>query len=287
MIPEVVRFWLFLVFLVPAIGVSLFVLFRILHDRTSRNTLSDHIIILLIVVGLIMQVTVFPWMLHRYRHEGTWEISYSFSLIWLFLDWDLTTIQNMLFAWATVERHILVFNDRWLTTKTNIFLLHYLPSIVIVLYCTLYYCIVFFFPPCENRYVYFEMDLCLTRTNSWLTYETTVHMIYPILVIVLFSFLLLMRVIWQKHRVHQSMRWRKHRKMILQLFSISWLYLFFLSPATVMNSVILTGVPYESIADAHELSIYLTYFLTLLVPFVCGLLLPKTRTRTRKISPLR
>lgn len=287
MIPEVVRFWLLLVFLVPAISVSLFVLFRILHERTSRNTLSNHIIILLVVAGLIMQVTVFPWMLHRYRHEGTWEISYSFSVMWLFLDWGLTTIQNMLFAWATVERHILVFHDRWLRTKKNIFLLHYLPSIVIVLYCIIYYCIVFFFPPCENRYVHFEMDLCLTRTNSWLTYETTVHMIYPILVIVLFSFLLLMRIIWQKHPVHQSMRWRKHRKMTLQLLSISLLYLFFLSPATVTNSVILTGVSHESIADAHGLTIYLTYFLILLTPFVCALSLPKTRTRTRAIIPLR
>ena len=276
MIPEVVRFWLFLVFLVPAISVSLFVLFRILHDLASRNTLSIHIIILLVVVGLIMQVTVFPWMLHTYRHEGTWEISYSLSLIWLFLDWGLTTNQNMLFAWATVERHILVFHDRWLTTKKNIFLIHYLPSIVIVLYCSIYYCIAFFFPPCENRYVYFQMDLCLTRTYSWLTYETTAHMIYPILVIVLFSFLLLVRVVWQKHR-----------KMILQLLSISLLYLFFLSPATVMNIILLTGVPYESIADVHGLSIYLTYFLILLVPFVCGLSLTKTRPRKRTIFPLR
>lgn len=112
-------------------------------------------------------------------------------------------------------------------------------------------------------------------------------MIYPILVIVLFSFLLLMRIIWQKHRVHQSMRWRKHRKMTLQLLLISLLYLFFLSPATVTNSVILTGVSHESIADANGLTIYLTYFLILLTLFVCALSLPKTRTRTGAIIPLR
>ena len=279
MISRVAQFWLFMAFLVPASVFSLLLLIRLLYNRTLRSSLNNHIVILLVFVGLLMQMTVFPWMLYRYQHQGVWEISFQFSLIWLFLDWGLTTIQNILFAWATIERHLLIFHDKWFITKKSTFLLHYLPLIVILLYCTIYYCIVFFFPPCENLYVDFDVDLCLTRTNLWLMYETTVHIISPILVILLFSFLLLMRVVWQKHRAHQSLRWRKHRKMTLQLLSISVLYLFFLLPAAVLNSVLLTGVPYAAVADAHTSAIYLTYFLILLQPFICGLFLPKIRTR--------
>ena len=81
-IPSKVRFWLYLLVLVPSTLCSLIVLHHLLFNRAPRRALNNHVIIILLLIGLICQLTIYPWLLYYFSHEGDWARSLLFCSIW-------------------------------------------------------------------------------------------------------------------------------------------------------------------------------------------------------------
>ncbi len=86
-----------------------------------------------------------------------------------------------------------------------------------------------FFYPCENDY---DMTLsycivgCYLWTNTIATaYEQFAHDFVPLLLIAIMSMVLILRILWQKHRLGVQITWKKDRKMVLQLVSVTGLFL--------------------------------------------------------------
>ena len=65
----------------------------------------------------------------------------------------------ILVAWASIERHILIFYYRWLGTRINHIFIHYLPLVAILSYTTIFYMKAILFPNCGNRFNY-NLALC-------------------------------------------------------------------------------------------------------------------------------
>ncbi|CAF3004197.1 unnamed protein product [Rotaria sp. Silwood2] len=290
MISHTAIFWSFLIFLIPSIICSLLVLYHLLFDRTLRYGLNNHVIIIVLIIGLVCDVTLYPWMLYYYRYDGKWNRSPIFCIIWAFIDWGLYITHTVLFAWATIERHILIFHDQWVSTKIKRFFFHYLPLIALLFYCLIFYLVLDFFPPCENLIFDFNIIcvyFCVRQIYAFAMWDTIGHQIIAVLTILIFSIALFMRVLWQKHRVNQSIQWRKCRKMTIQLLSISFLYLIFFFPATLMTFMYMCGLPHEIGADFYEYANFSSYYMILLLPFVCILSLPELRTKSMNILHLR
>lgn len=243
-------------------------------------------IILLLCICLVCQLTVYPWMLYFYTHNQYWQRSWIFCSIWTFIDWGLFIMQVVLFAWASIERHILIFHDRWLTTKINRFLIHYLPPICLTLYCFLWYGFTYLFPPCNssvvNYYIAACMSSCLYNSNVFSLWETIVNQLLMNLIIVLFSLALILRILWQHHRVRRRVQWRKHRKMTVQLLSISFLYLIFSFPNSFLILLMLCGFPLTSYTAIKRYAEFGSYLVILFFPFVCILPLPNLRKKIIK-----
>ena len=147
MLPENTKYPLHFLFIIPSTFCSLIVLCCVLFDRTLRQTLHNHVILIILFLTLIQQLTIYPLMIHFSIQYGIWERSLIFCEIQTFLDWALYITQMILFLWTTIERHILVFHERWLVTKKNRLLIHYLPFTFLLLYCFTIYAI-----PClRNR----------------------------------------------------------------------------------------------------------------------------------------
>ena len=286
MLSNIVRFWLILVLLIPSLCTGLFALFCLLSIRVARRSLNHHITIVLLLIGLICQVTSYLWLLTSYRFIGVWLRSPLFCSIWAFLDWGLYATQTILFAWATLERHILIFHDRFVSTRRKRFLVHYLPFLLLLCYCLVYYSILFFFPPCRNLYSNFSAICvypCLVMIHSFFVYDMIVHQILPVFFIIFFSILLLLRAIWRKARHRQAHQWRKHRRMTVQLLSISLLYLLFSSPYSITSALMLCGLPVRLILPLYDYSRFLIYFPVLFFPFVSTLSSNEIRTRLTRI----
>jgi phosphatidylglycerophosphate synthase len=118
-------------------------------------------------------------------------------------------------------------------------------------------------------------------------WENIVNQMLPILIIIIFSIALILRVLLQKHRLHQPIQWRKHRKMTIQLLSISILYLIFSFPNTFMIFIDFCGLSYDKDSDVKQYAAFLSYLVILFFPFVCILSLPELQNKIRKILPLR
>ena len=289
-IPNTVWFWSLLIFLIPSIICLLFVLYHLLFDRTLRHGLNNHVIIIILIIDLITEVTVYPWMLYFYNHDGVWKRSFIFCEIWSFIDFATYFTHTILFSWATMERHILIFHDRWVSTKKKRFFVHYLPPTALLLYCLLYYTIVNFFPPCQNIIIDSYTDCsfqCMYNIYTFQMYDIIVQQMVPFFVILLFSIALFLRVLWQKHRVRQPVQWRKHRKMTIQLLSISLLYVVLFIPEVVGVFVGFFSVSAETYTEFSDYAGFFTYFVPPLFPFVCALSLPELRTKLNNILHLR
>lgn len=283
MISNIVRFWSYVIFLIPSILCSIFILYHLIFDRTLRQSLNNYVIMIILLVILICEVTIYPWMLYYYHYNSIWERSLLFCTIWAFLDWSMGTIQASLLAWATIERHILIFHDQWMLTKKKRFFIHYLPPIILLIYYLIFYITVFFFPSCENFYDIFSavcVTPCLILLNyNFSVFDAIVHQILPILIIVICSITLLIRVLWQKYRVNQPIQWRKFRKMTIQLLSISLLYIIFFAPFALIYTIYICGGRSERLSYVFDYATYLVYFLFPLFSFVCVLTLPEIRTK--------
>jgi len=147
-IPPSVQFWLYLISNIFSIICCLLLLFYPLYDRSLRNAFHNHIIIILLLICLVYELTNIPLILYNYHFEISWETTSILYRFWSFSGIGLYTSHLILFAWATIERHVLVFHDHWLSTEKKRFYIHYLPITMLIIYCFVYYSIAILFPYC-------------------------------------------------------------------------------------------------------------------------------------------
>ncbi len=284
-----VEFWLYLIILIPSIICTLFILYYLLFNRILRRALNNHVIIVILITVLFCEITMYPWMLYYYFNNNTWQRSYIFCSIWAYIDWTFYVMQIALFGWASIERHILIFHDRWVATKKKRFFVHYLPIIIIVIYYLIFYGIVYFFPPCENTFNEFSMiciSVCLYDSIAFHVFETIFNSIIPNLTIVIFSIALLLRILRQKQRMCQAIHWRKHRKMTIQLLSISFLYLVITCPYAFMIFLRICGLSNDIGVQFENWSIFFCYYIVLFFPFIAIFSVPECCTKIKAIFRL-
>lgn len=269
----VIRFWTYLVFNILSILCTLFVLYHFLSDRILRRALHNHILIVLLIIGLFYELTNIPWILHHNRTGVPMIASPIFYIIWVCVDYAIYSLQIALFAWATIERHILIFHDSWVSTRQKRLWFHYGPMIGIILYYLIYYSILHFVPFCSNSFddflaggIFIPCVFDRTFLGSW---DLIVHQVVPTLIIVIFSAALILRVIWQKKRLNQPVTWRRHRKMTIQLISISSIYVLFNFPWTFLIFGFQYGLPEEVVVVPLVYAAYLYYYVIFLFPFAC------------------
>ena len=281
------RFWLLLVFDVPAITSSFFVLYCLLSNPASRQALHNHTVIVLIVLALIFQLIDVSWYLDFTRRGIAFSQQPAVCLVWWFVDLGVYSTAAIILAWMSIERHILVFHDRLLSTRAKRLAFHYLPLALLLIYATIYYTLVIFNPPCDNTFVY-TIPVCGASPchlfdpilGMW---EMGIHGCLMTLVIASFNIGLLIRVVVKKRRSSQTFQWRKYRKMIVQLLSVSILYLTFSLPIMIMWVARLCGLPVNVGVEEQLVTFFLTYWVMLLLPIVSLTSLPELKKKVRDL----
>lgn len=281
-----VRFWTYLTFDICSIIGSLFVLYYFLSIQAIRRALHNHIIIALLCTGLLKELTNVPWTLYRIQFGVPAGRTRGFYLCTFFFGYAVYSTQVMLVAWATLERHILVFHDKWLKTKRQRFHFHYLPIMVILIYCLTYYAVVTFGHFCTNQFVSYlaggYIAPCAYGNIVLAVWELLVHHLIQTMIIIIFSIAMIVRVIRQKQRARQQITWRKHRRMIVQMLSISALYLTFNSPWAVTMFFMYSDLSKEKTRIYTIHALYFRDFIIFLYPFLCFGSCTELRQKFRK-----
>jgi hypothetical protein len=105
----------------------------------------------------------------------------------------------------------------------------------------------------------------------------------PTLIIVVFSITLLLRVLWQKTRMHRTIQWRRQRKMLIQLLSISILYLFLNVPWAFILLLQFFGLESKIMDIFTPYAFFIGYYIIFLLPFVCCGSLPQIKMKLKKL----
>jgi len=257
-----------------------------------RNGLHNHSILLIIIINALLIITDVSWMLDNLRRSGrVWLSSPIFCLIWWFIDDSLYSIQTVILAWASIERHILIFHSKYVKTRKQKIFYHYLPPIILMIYLCSFHLSVLVFPPCENQFDFNEIECganpCFLTIDFLTIWDLVAHDIIPTLIIAIFNIALLYRVISQKKRLRQPIQWGKHRRMAMQLLSLSAVYVFINLPMIVIMFVQLIQREDPKVGFGTQLYIFiLTYSVTLSLPFVvCFNRLSIDKHRHIRIAP--
>ncbi len=286
-ISNVARSWLLLIPMIPSILVSIFLLYHLLITPALRKAINNHVIILLLSFGLIEMLTDVVWLIYYYQNGIVLSSTPAFCVTWVFALGTLLITISILMAWASMERHILVFYPNWFATKAKRFFFHYLPLAICVVYPTTFYFVIFIILPC-NLPFWYNLRLCsryscLIRIPWISLWDSIAHYIIPAFVIVIFSVSLLARVVYHRYRIRGQIDWRNYRKMTAQLLPISALYLLMQLPPMSLYAAYSAGLPWRIASDYYSDALFFNYWVILFTPFASIASLPDPKTKFKNL----
>ena len=277
--PSKVQFWTFLLFEIPSLACTIFLLYHLLFNPQLRKALHNHVIIIFLFLTFCIEVFDNPLYIDAYRFGGygnSFSITIPICLMWWFIDAGFYGAINVFLARGSIERHILVFHyHQFLRTKRQRLLIHYLPLTLISIYLLGFYIGVIFFPPCTNTFdftlISCGLSPCYENVSYLNTWDYIGNGIFCTFIETISSVALIVRVLWQKRRARQRVSWRRHRKMAFQLLSISCLSLTIVFPQSLI--IVIQQVGGSSTggfgAGAEPYFFYLYTFVVFFLPFIC------------------
>jgi hypothetical protein len=284
-LPRPIRFWIMLLFNISSTICSLLLIVHIIFNRTQRHALYSHTILLILLFNLPIQLVDINFYLVFFHYGSVEPPKPVTCLLWYLADNGFYSGCGILMAWLSIERHILIFHDRWVSNRRGRFLFHYLPLIIIIAYVIPYYTIVVLFPPCENTYYYSTpvcgASPCFHGYGFLAVWEFVMNACVPVIIESIVSTALIVRVLWQRRRLHQSNQWRKQRRMIIQLCLVSGLNTSLNLPLYVLTLVQFCGLSSDSINEAELYFIFLAYFVNFLFSFASLCQYPELRKKIK------
>lgn len=277
-----IMFWTYLVLDIPSTICLVFVLCQFLTRKTLYRAMNNHTIIAITISSLGTNLIDIPFALTYARLGFVWPPMPVVCIGWWFTVNCNYATTNILLAWASFERHILIFHEKWLSTKKGRWLIHYIPLIFLSVYPSIFYVAVVFIPSCNYKFV-FDYTLpvcgwipCYASQTAIVMYDLSINGVLPNIVIAICSIGLLIRVIWHRHiRNRQPIQWQKYRKLSIQMLSLSIVFLIFNLPYLIY--VIMeygNFLPLDINSEIFAYLIFLTGFCMLFLPFITLLSLP-------------
>lgn len=269
-----IKLGLFITLAPPSLICNSILVYYLIADQTLRRALHYHSLLALLLLSLLTNLIEVPRIIH-YLHVGIVLPQSSINcLIWQWCDYTLFSAVNLMVLWISIERNLVIFHAHLYRSARFRFLFHYLPLISIIVYLIIFYTVVIFIASCDQRFD-FKQPLCgfpcYTTHPKISVYDIIAHSWIPLCLGVLIDIGLATRVIYRKRvGLQRGTQWRKHHKMLIQLFAISSLYLICQIPfVTVAFTQLFVEIP-QSVAYVHIVYFYyLFWLLTLLLPVVC------------------
>jgi hypothetical protein len=275
-----IKFIILLVLQPPALVCNCCLIYILLVDKNLRKNVHHHVILMLLFIAFLSNTIEIPRTLHFLRVGRRKQPSKTYCLIAQWFDYMLCAQANVLMMWASFERHLLVFHNHLFANRRRLLFNHYLPLLFLLVYVSLFYIVTIFFHPCPTNFDFASPICghpCFTDDKILSLYDLLAHGWLPILFIVLLSTGLILRVLYPKRTlIRQPIKWRRYRRMILQMCLISSVYLVFIGPYALAEIInLFVGLSDTAIYIKEVYLFYMYWLLTLFLPFVCLKSLPE------------
>lgn len=276
-----VKFSLLLLFQVPACVLSIFVFIYSISHRRLLQALQNQALLILLIVNFIQLTVTLPLSLKFFATGFVSPANPTFCSWWIYLEFVLYTASPYLMATISVQRHVLVFHPQLLTSRWIRRLLHHLPLAGCILYPIVLYLALVILYPCDGTQYDYSKNICgfapcyLVFSKVMATTDWIINSLFPMFVNVLANVLLIIRVIRQKRRVNQGITWKQQRKLAIQLFCVSAIYLIGWFPSIIVGLVQVLGDPKFLIQVQEDYLVILNSLVCLFLPWICLGLLPE------------
>jgi hypothetical protein len=226
-VSRTIKFIVFLPLQLVALPACIFVVYHLVAKPALRRSLPNHVFIALNIVTLLDITLQQLGSMIFFRLDHVWPESDGYCVFWNYMDFIDYSLNLHLTAWALLERQYFIFDPHFCSTHKKRILYHFTPLLIIIIGTLMFYSGVIIFNPCKNNFDYGQSwcgDVCFLENKVLYLFDWIINGLVPFFLIVLLSMALFIRVIRHKNRIQQSFVWSKHRKLTIQVLSISSLY---------------------------------------------------------------
>ncbi len=276
-----IKFSVLLALQIPALALSFLIFVFFMKTRTVREAPHNRALLILLLVNFIQLSFTLPLNLHFYSLGYINPATPTFCTWWTFFEFTLYVTSEYLMATISVQRHMLVFNGHVLRIRRMRIVLHHLPLLFCLTYPMIFYVFAILLYPCDGTQWDYTNNLCgfadcyLLFNKAFGTFDWSANNGLPMVVNALANIMLIVRVVRQKRRQQRPVTWKQQRRMTVQLFCISSLYLVAWTPCLIVGLVQILGFPNFLAEIQTDYLLDLIYIVCLFLPWVCLGLFPE------------
>ena len=281
------KFILMLILEIPAILLSILILIYFAMNRHARSKPKNHGWIVLLIVNFVQLIFDLPMPISYFHLNDVWPASNAYCAWWIWCEFSVNAIGLFLMSWISIERHLFIFHSHaTLRRYWRKWVFHYIPIILCLIWAPVFFFVVVIIHPyCTNEWDFSSLTCgipCYFTINILVQFDFIFDIVFPITMIMFANLTLVIRVIYQKMSRHQVVNWRRHRRMVLQLWIVSSLYIGFWLPATITQLVQMTVMP-SFMTNHLETMQFAIYLIPLLLPIICLSVLPELMKKLKTI----
>ena len=279
-----IKFSILLIFQIPACILTLLIFAFFIKNTRLLSISHNQALLILLVVNFIQLSVTLPMNLNFYANSVVSPATPTFCQWWTFIEFTLYVTSEYLIATISVQRHMLVFNSHAMRVRWMRWLLYLVPLIISLTYPGIFYLFSIIFYPCDGQQYDYTANVCgftpcyLLFNKVLGTFDWSVNNGVPMLINALANVLLVVRVIRHKRQQNRNVSWKQQRRMTIQLFWISSLYLIAWSPCLVVGLIQILGYPTFMASIQTNYFLDLIYVVCLFLPWVILGLLPELST---------
>ncbi|CAF3393183.1 unnamed protein product [Rotaria socialis] len=275
--------------MVPSILCALYFIYNTIKIRSFRKRFQNQTLIILVCIILLDIVCNLSITLSFYGHGSIGIKTKFFCELWEFLDYAFTALIVWYTAIFTLERYMLVFYSNLLRSPKQKLIFHYVPLITITVYLFVFYLLASFVIICLSTLNYNKHlcgTQCLDQQNVLSTFNWLFNILFPVSVVIVGSFLLLIHVLWKRREMQRNLgNWSKNWKMIVQLLGIAIVYVTVWGPLICLSLFSIFFYRNDLIDQIEHYMYFTSYLCDMITPIVAVFLAPelmqKLRGRTR------
>ncbi|CAF1013143.1 unnamed protein product [Adineta ricciae] len=276
-----IKFFILIILEIPAVFISLLIFAFFITHRSVLKNLQNQALLALLLANFIELATSIPMTIVFFYFSYVNPATAVYCTCWTFLAYSLAVIGEFLMATISVQRHTLIFQPQISQVPYKRYIVYHLPLLLCIIYPIVFYIFAIFLYTCDGTQWDFQENGC-GFANCYFVYDKTlgtfdwaVNNGFPMVVIFMANVILVIRVVKNKLRRQQLVTWRKHRRMTIQLLSISSLFLIAWSPSLIIALIQQLFAPDFALQIQMDYITELIYLACLLLPLVCVGLLPE------------
>ena len=280
-----IKFWILFALQLFSLPCFVYIFLQFAFKKQLRRTIHNRVVILLLIISFLFVTIALPLTLAYLYTSQVRPQSDTFCTLWNWFHYSVNIIDMFLMAFASIERNWLIFYPKIVKSKGGRFLLHRCPLIFCVLYPSLFYATAMFVHQCTPYYDFTQLLCkwpCYFYNQDWANVDLFFNNYVPLFTIPVFCSTIYIRVLIQRRKMReQRFKWRHDKKLILQIWILSSLYLGMWMPVQLTGLINLYWSPTFLLQEQIDYIYLFPYLIHVIYPYTVLLTLHGKPSKVR------